>query len=119
MSLHLLNVEQYLMNARTLNPNFAFQDHNTNPQITTQPILSAVYSPHRVFRPCALQSSAFDTKDRPLDHFSTPIITRTAGGLSRGPWLPGTSTWRRVDDQVGENACPGSQERSGLINSNV
>ena len=119
MSVLSLNTEQYSNYARTLNPNFAFQDHNTNPQITTQPTLSAVYFPHRVLKPCALQSSAFNTKNRPLDHFSTPIITCSAGGLSRGPWLPGTSTWRRVDDQVGENACPGSQERSGLINSNV
>ena len=55
MSLLLLNTEQYSSNAITLNPNVAFQDHNTNPQITTQSTLSAVYFPHRVLRPCALQ----------------------------------------------------------------
>ena len=43
MSLHLLNVEQYLMNARTLNPNFAFQDQQNAQSITPPPTQRRVF----------------------------------------------------------------------------
>ena len=51
----------------------------------------------RASGPCALQSSAFKTADRALDHFSTPGRTRSPDGWSRacccstrardGPWM--------------------------------
>ena len=72
------------MNARTLKPNLPLQDQTKITRNRSESLAFGTMFTFRALEPCALQSSAFKTKDRALDHFSTPMMTRSAGGWSRG-----------------------------------